>query len=278
MLKKHLIRSGIFGYGCMMLLPNPAEVRSQATQSTRTTFLVASAMDTSIQAINADTPRIFSAAITAAAPALRLNRQASEFVTKYLQRETEFLVKTRARSAVYFRIIDRVFEQYGLPLELRYLAVVESDLKPTAKSRMGARGLWQLMPETGRDYGLKVNGSVDERTHSYKSTVAAAKYIKGLYAEFNDWLLVVAAYNGGVGSVRKAIRKSGSKSFWALQRYLPKESQAHVKRYIATHVFFEGKPGATTVTRNEFASYKKLLDAYYAGLTPASADSLVAIK
>ena len=278
MLKKHLIRSGILGYGCMIFLPNPAEVRSQASQSARTPFLVAAAMDTSIQSTGADTLHTLSSAITAAAPSLRLNRQATEFVTRYLQRETEFLVKTKARSAVYFRIIDRVFEQYGLPLELRYLAVVESDLKPTAQSRMGARGLWQLMPETGRDYGLKVNGSVDERTHSYKSTVAAAKYIKGLHAEFNDWLLVVAAYNGGVGSVRKAIRKSGSKNFWALQRFLPKESQAHVKRYIATHVFFEGKPGATTVTRNEFAAYKKSLDAYYAQINTASADSLVAIK
>ncbi len=236
-------------------------------------------MDTTIQRTTIDTLHTVPATITtAAAPSLRLNRQASEFVTGYLKRETEFLIKTKARSAVYFDIIDRVLAQHGLPLELRYLAVVESDLKPAARSRMGARGLWQLMPETGRDYGLKVNGSVDERTHSYKSTVAAAKYIKGLYAEFNDWLLVVAAYNGGVGTVRKAIRKSGSKSFWALQRFLPKESQAHVKRYIATHVYFEGKPGETTVTRNEYASYKKLLDAHYAKLNAVPADSLLAIK
>jgi membrane-bound lytic murein transglycosylase D len=95
------------------------------------------------------------------------------------------------------------------------------------------------MPTTAREIGLKINGKYDERTHFYKSTVAAAKYLKSLYGYFGDWLLVLAAYNSGPGTVFKAIHKSGTRNFWALQAFLPAESRGHVKRFIATHYFFE---------------------------------------
>jgi len=164
------------------------------------------------------------------------------------------------RSPSYFKVINGVFEKYGIPREMCYLAIVESQLRTNAVSRVGARGMWQLMPVTARELGLKVNGRTDERTHLYKSTVAAAKYLRDLHREFGDWLLVLAAYNSGPGTVMKAMKKSGSKNFWALQRFLPEESRGHVKRFIGIHYFFEGDGSITTQTKAEALAYQKLLD------------------
>ncbi len=105
------------------------------------------------------------------------------------------------------------------------------------------------MPATARILGLKVNRSHDERTDYFKSTHAAAKYLKDLYTEFGDWLLVIAAYNGGPGNVYSAIRKSGSRNFWNLQYYLPAESRTHVKKFIGTHYIFEGQGRVTTLNQ-----------------------------
>ena len=165
-----------------------------------------------------------------------------------------------------FNIIDSVFREQGLPLELKYLAVIESDLKSSARSHVGAVGPWQLMPGTARILGLKVTKRVDERKNYYKSTRAAARYLKDLYQEFGDWFLVLAAYNGGPGPVYTAIHKSGSRNFWALQAYLPRESRDHVKKFIATRYFFErfktepmpaanSVAHANTVPENSFAVY-----------------------
>ena len=196
------------------------------------------------------------------APKIQLNKQATKYVKSFLNREDEALTKVQARSKAYFSIIDTVFTKYNLPLELKYLAIIESDLKTSAVSRVGAKGMWQFMPETARDLGLKVTKNYDERKHVYKSTVAAAKYLKDLYKEFGDWLLVLAAYNGGPGTVYKAIKKSGSRNFWALQSFLPEESRGHVKRYIGTHYFFEGEGGLTTLTKSETINYLKALEAF----------------
>jgi len=117
--------------------------------------------------------------------------------------------------------------------------VIESNLKSTALSSAGARGPWQFMSYTARDYGLQVNHLVDERVDYFKSTNAAAKYLLSLYKDLNDWLLVIAAYNGGPGRVYSAIKKSGSRNFWDLQYYLPQESRNHVKKFIATHYIME---------------------------------------
>jgi len=151
----------------------------------------------------------------------------------------------------FFDRIDEIFSKRNLPVELKYLAVIESDLKSSATSRVGAAGPWQFMPETGRDFGLKVNRKVDERRDFTKSTIAAAKYLKDLFNTYNDWLLVIAAYNCGVGPVNSAIRKSGSTNFWDLQYYLPTESRNHVKKFIATHYIMEGDGGLTTLTKKE---------------------------
>jgi membrane-bound lytic murein transglycosylase MltF len=168
------------------------------------------------------------------------NEQGKKFVANYIRHNDEDLYVVRKRSEGPFSIIDSVLGHYGLPLELKYLAVIESELKPSALSRVGARGPWQLMPTTAHELGLKVNRGSDDRTNYYKSTVAAAKYLRDLHREFGDWLLVLAAYNGGPRPVIRAIHQAHSRSFWALQKYLPAESRGHVKKFIATAYYFEG--------------------------------------
>ena len=180
-----------------------------------------------------------------------LNRNARIFVNNYIKENKEVLQAVQLRSKTPFKMIDAIFTRYGLPKEVKYLAVIESELNPTALSPVGARGPWQLMPETAQILGLQVDAGQDERILYYKSTVAAAKYLKDLYGEFGDWLLVVAAYNSGPAQVYRAIRKSGSRSFWDLQAYLPAESRMHVKKFIATHYYFEGKGSVATATRAE---------------------------
>lgn len=168
----------------------------------------------------------------------RPGRQVRKFVDSYIHNNDEALSLVRQRSKRPFTIIDSIFTKYGLPGELKYLAVIESELKSTARSRVGARGTWQLMAQTARDLGLRVNGRYDERTSIYKSTKAAALYLRDLHNQFNDWLLVLAAYNAGPLPVERAIHRSHSRNFWALERYLPAESRQHVKRFIATAYYF----------------------------------------
>ena len=166
-------------------------------------------------------------------------RQVRKFVDAYIKSNDDCLSTIKLRTKTPFAIIASIIELYGIPAELRYLAVIESELKSTAVSRVGARGPWQLMAETARDLGLKVNGRRDERTNYYKSTRAAALYLRDLHNEFKDWLLVLAAYNAGPAPVYRAIHRSHSRNFWALERYLPAESRQHVKRFIATAWYFD---------------------------------------
>ena len=170
-------------------------------------------------------------------------KQFRPFADAYIRSNDESLAAVRQRSKRPFVIIDSVLTQYDLPAELRYLAVIESDLKSTATSRVGAKGPWQLMAVTARDLGLKVSRRMDERTNYYKSTKAAALYLRDLHNQFKDWLLVLAAYNAGPLPVIRAIQRSHSRNFWVLQRYLPAESRQHVKRFLATAYYFNvGEP------------------------------------
>jgi membrane-bound lytic murein transglycosylase D len=180
-----------------------------------------------------------------------LNPRAVSFVQDYTDKFGDRLNKMKGWGKPYFDIMNTILAQHGLPTELKYLSVVESALKSYAVSWAGAVGPWQFMPETARNLGLRVNSRVDDRTDFYKSTHASAKYITELYGIYGDWLLVIAAYNGGPGNVNSAIRKSGSKNFWDLQYYLPTESRNHVKKFIATHYIMEGDGGITTVTKKE---------------------------
>ena len=136
----------------------------------------------------------------------------------------------------YFPMIEQALDENGLPLELKYLAVVESALNPTALSRAGASGLWQFMLPTGKMYGLEINSLVDERRDPLKATYAACKYFKDMYAVYGDWNLVIAAYNCGPGNVNKAIKRAGGKTdYWAIYPYLPKETRLYVPFFIAAN-------------------------------------------
>jgi membrane-bound lytic murein transglycosylase D len=182
---------------------------------------------------------------------IQLNPRAITFVQDYMGHHTKRLEQMKDWGKPYFDMMDGILVAQGLPGELKYLAVVESNLKSSAFSWAGAVGPWQFMPATAKKMGLKVNQYRDERTDYYKSTAAAAKYLKQLFTIYGDWLLVIAAYNGGVGNVNSAIRKSHSRNFWNLQYYLPTESRNHVKKFIATHYIMEGNGGITTVTKDE---------------------------
>jgi membrane-bound lytic murein transglycosylase D len=180
-----------------------------------------------------------------------LNPRAISFVDDYIQKHKKKLIDMKGWGKPYFDMMDVILTQHGVPREMKYLAVIESHLKSYAVSWAGAVGPWQFMPATGRRMGLTVNYSIDERTNYFKSTHAAARYLTELYSQYGDWLLVIAAYNGGPGNVDAAIRRSKSKDFWTLQNYLPTESKNHVKKFIATHYIMEGQGGITTVTKQE---------------------------
>lgn len=176
--------------------------------------------------------------------AVQVNANASGFIQEYIKTHGSYLQQMKGWGKPYFNLIESLLMQYGLPKELKYIAVIESNLKSGAVSVKGAGGPWQFMPETARQLGLVINEYTDERTDYYKSTHAAAKYLLQLYGRFHDWLLVMAAYNGGAGRVMNAIQRSGSKSFWDIQYYLPEESRTYVKRFIATHYIMEGNTGS----------------------------------
>jgi membrane-bound lytic murein transglycosylase D len=192
---------------------------------------------------------------------IRLQPAVQEFVEDYLEINSEMLKDIREKYTSQFIAIEKILDKKGIPQELKYLAVVESKLKTSATSHAGAAGVWQLMPRTARLLGLRVSGKTDERRHLHTSTKAAAKYLNDLYEEFDDWLLVIAAYNGGSGTVYKAIKKSGSRDFWKLQHFLPKETRMHVKKFIATHYFFEQSGSLVTLTKAERLKHLALVKA-----------------
>jgi membrane-bound lytic murein transglycosylase D len=189
--------------------------------------------------------------------AAQLNPRAVSFVQEYVRKQGKELENMRSWGKPYFDLYDNVLALYGIPKEMKYLSVIESDLRSGLVSWAGAVGPWQLMPDEAKRFGLRT-GSNDDRMDYYKSTHVAARLMKELYGEFGDWLLVVAAYNGGAGRVRQAIRKSGSRDFWDLQYYLPEETRNHVKKFIGTHYIFEGGGGWTTMTANETLAQKVL--------------------
>jgi membrane-bound lytic murein transglycosylase D len=201
-----------------------------------------------------------------AAPSIRLHPKGRKFVADYLQKNEADLKLVRQRSSAYFKTIESIFRATGLPVEMKYLAVIESELRTNALSPVGAAGMWQLMPQTARELGLRVSGRVDERRHFVSSTRAAAKYIKVLHAQFDDWLLVIAAYNSGAGTVYKAMKRAGSRDFWTLERFLPDETRAHVKRYIGAHYYFQGAGSPATLTKAEASKYLKAVAEYQEGM------------
>jgi membrane-bound lytic murein transglycosylase D len=161
-------------------------------------------------------------------------------INYYLKSEKANTERLMSLSMYYFPMFESIFDKYDIPLEIKYLALVESALNPRAKSWVGATGLWQFMYGTGKIYDLDVSSYVDERMDPIRSTEAAAKYLKHLYDIFEDWNLALAAYNSGPGNVNKAIRRSGGqKNYWAIRPFLPRETAGYVPSFFAMMYLFE---------------------------------------
>jgi len=168
------------------------------------------------------------------------NSELESVIKSYLKRRHQSLTRLMALSDYYFPLFEQVLDNYDLPLEIKYLAIVESALRPRAKSRVGATGLWQFMYGTGKDFKLDVNSYVDERMDPIKATEASAKYLSKLYEIFGDWDLALASYNSGPGNVTKAIRRSGGyKNYWNLRPFLPRETAGYLPAFLATMYIFE---------------------------------------
>ena len=167
---------------------------------------------------------------------LSYNHVVRSYIDMYADRKRSQVAYMLALGDYYFPMFEQMLDKYGLPLELKYLPVIESALNPVAVSRVGATGLWQFMLKTGKGYGLEINSLVDERRDPIKSSEAAARYLKDLYTIYQDWNLVIAAYNCGPGNVNKAIARSGGKrDYWEIYFHLPRETRGYVPAFIAAN-------------------------------------------
>ncbi|WP_300797258.1 lytic transglycosylase domain-containing protein [uncultured Alistipes sp.] len=169
---------------------------------------------------------------------LPYNAIVRNFINRYIDPQYGTISRILGMSKYYFPLIEDELLKEGMPVELRALPIIESALSPTAVSRMGAVGLWQFMPSTGKSYGLEINSLVDERRDPVRATQAACRFLKDLYAIYNDWTLAIAAYNCGPGNVNKAMARSGGKNFWEIYDYLPSETRGYVPAFIgATYAY-----------------------------------------
>lgn len=158
-----------------------------------------------------------------------VKRQIDYFGTRWQGKLKQMVTK----SQYFFPLYEEILLEYDMPLEIKYLSVIESGLNPYAWSRVGAAGVWQFMPATGRIFDLSISSQLDERKSVEKSTRAACSYLKQMHNQYGDWLMALAAYNCGPGNVRKAMRYSGKRDFWGIYRYLPRETQNYVPKFIA---------------------------------------------
>lgn len=162
------------------------------------------------------------------------NGEVRKFIELYGVKKRKLTARILGLAQIYFPLFEEQLDKFNMPLELKYLAVIESALNPTANSPAGAKGLWQFMYGTGKVYGLKVSSYVDDRYDPYKATIAACEHLSDLYDIYGNWSLALAAYNSGAGNVNKAIRRSGGmKNFWAIHNYLPRETRSYVPAFIA---------------------------------------------
>lgn len=171
---------------------------------------------------------------------LEYNPELERLINYYLKTRSKYYPKMMARALYYFPMFEKYLDAYDIPLEIKYLAVVESGLNPRAKSRVGATGMWQFMYQTGKQFDLNISSYVDERQDPVKSAEAACKYLEILYKTFNDWDLALAAYNSGPGNVSKAIRRSGgSRNYWNIRPFLPRETAGYLPAFYASMYVFE---------------------------------------
>lgn len=171
---------------------------------------------------------------------IEYNEGLERVIKSYLKNRRKTFSILMSRAQYYFPMFEEHLDKYDIPLEIKYLAIVESALKPRAKSRVGATGLWQFMYQTGKQFKLNVSSYVDERQDPIRSTEAACKYLAALYKIFGDWDLALAAYNSGPGNVNKAIRRSGGqRNYWNIRNYLPRETAGYVPIFYATLYIFK---------------------------------------
>jgi len=235
------------------------------------------------------------------------NNQVREFIDLYAYRKRGLTERILGLSQIYFPLFEEQLDKHNMPLELKYLAVIESALNPIANSKAGAKGLWQFMYGTGKVYGLKISSYVDDRFDPIKSTIAACEHLQDLYDIYGNWSLALAAYNSGAGNVNKAIRRAGgAKNFWVIQKYLPKETRSYVPAFIAAsyvlnysteHHIYPVDPGIlyyeidTVFVKNPltFDQISEMLNiqkteiqflnpAYKQGLIPATPDNLYILR
>ena len=179
-----------------------------------------------------------------------LNPIVTPFVTSFLSKQSSSYTRMKVWGKSYFDLFDRILTENNIPNQLKYLSVIESNLKPSLISSAGAVGPWQLMSSVAKSYGLRT-GRIDDRKDFTKSTKVAAQMLSSLYQNLGDWLLVIAAYNAGEGRVKQAMKQAHSNNYWTIQKYLPLETRNHVKKFIATHFFFEGSGSIATMTNDE---------------------------
>ncbi len=171
---------------------------------------------------------------------IEYNESLENVIKSYLKYRKRSFERLMAISEYYFPLFEEAFAKEKVPLEIKYLAVVESALNPKAVSRMGATGLWQFMYQTGKQYNLKIDSYIDERSDPLKSSAAAAKYMSNMYSIFGDWELVLASYNSGPGNVSKAIRRAGGKqNYWNIRKHLPRETRGYVPAFLATMYLYK---------------------------------------
>ena len=171
---------------------------------------------------------------------IQYNQGLENIIKSFLKNRKRSFERLMAISEYYFPMFEETFAKQNVPLEIKYLAIVESALNPKAVSKMGATGIWQFMYHTGKQYNLKIDSYVDERSDPLKATAAAAQYMSNMFSIFGDWELVLASYNSGPGNVSKAIRRSGGQqNFWSIKNHLPKETQGYVPAFLATMYLYE---------------------------------------
>ena len=204
---------------------------------------------------------------------LTYNKEVKNFINLYAVKKHNLTAKMLGFAEIYFPMFEEALDKYDMPLEIKYLAIVESALNPAAGSKAGAKGLWQFMYGTGKVYGLKVSSMVDDRYDPYKSTIAACEHLMDLYDIYEDWSLALAAYNSGAGNVNRAIRRTnGTKNYWAVWPFLPRETRGYVPAFIAVnyvmnyaaeHNIYPMRPGLffydiDTVTVNDVLAFDQL--------------------
>ena len=192
---------------------------------------------------------------------IEYNQGLENIIKSFLKNRKKSFERLMAISEYYFPLFEEALAKQNVPLEIKYLAVVESALNPKAVSRVGATGLWQFMYQTGKQYGLNVDSYVDDRSDPLKASEAAAQYMSNMYKIFGDWELVLASYNSGAGNVSKAIRRSGGQqNFWNIRKHLPQETQGYVPAFLATMYIYEYHTAHGIVPKSH---YQTLCDGHY---------------